>query len=133
MLFIWFSYATIFYCFWCGSSYGDIPLFLLTAISGCGIILIISVIISRLFEVNEESKIKKAVLWIGQNTIGIFLLHKPTYQDIILKGLNSLGFVEPKLIVAIVGAIIVLPICVLLILLVDKFLPQSLGKKAIQK
>ena len=42
---------------------------------------------------NEESKIKKAVLWIGQNTIGIFLLHKPMYQDVILKGLNSLGFV----------------------------------------
>lgn len=112
----------------CGSDYGNIFLFLLNAISGCAFILTLSVIISITLFKDNSNKIKDAVLWIGQNTIGIFLIHKPFFKDVVIMLFNKLGFSEYNFLVALVAATITLPIVCLFVKVINIYIPELFGK-----
>lgn len=101
--------------------------FLLSALSGIGIILTISIILSKLWK-DKESRIKDITLWIGKNTIGIFLLHKPLLQQVFIANFEKLGYSSNNLWVAVLGSVITLPICCLIIMIIDKYIPQLFGK-----
>lgn len=112
----------------CAGDYGNIFDFLLNSLSGCSFILTLSCIISRWWDKTENSKIKDVVLWVGQNTIGIFLLHKPLLRDVIIATFNRLGYFESSFLVALIGAIITLPITCLLVYIINKYIPELFGK-----
>lgn len=112
----------------CAAEYGTPYVFFLNAISGCMIILTLSALIAKYFTVNPDSKLRNITLWIGRNTIGIFLLHKPFLQEIVVPLFNSLNIVEPEVVVSIIASAIVLPICCLGVKGIEKVLPQVFGK-----
>lgn len=101
--------------------------FLVMGYSGCGMILTLSRIISNCWK-DKESKIKTFVLWVGRSTIGIYLLHKPFLQEVVVPFLIKMGFVEDALITAIVGAIISFIYCCILIKIIERYIPQLFGK-----
>lgn len=113
----------------CGAQYGDIALLLLNSLSGCGIVITISVIISKYLLVDSESRIRKLMLWIGRNTIGIYLIHKPLLQEVVVSFLVGLGYSTNSFGVAIFAAIIVFPACLLIVYIINKYLPSLFGKR----
>ena len=118
----------IFYVNLYSGVYGPPHLFFLNAFSGIGAVLSISVILAKIWEKRKESKAKKVVLWIGKHTIEIFLLHKPLLQQVILKIFAACGVPLPGLLPSICGAVITLPLCCLLILGIERIIPQVFGK-----
>lgn len=113
----------------CKSAYGNIPLLLLISLSGCGIVITISVLLSKSWKVNPDSKVKDIVLWIGQNTIGIYLIHKPFMQQVIVPIFTNMGYSTNSFLVAILSVTITLPISCLIVFIINKYLPQLFGKR----
>lgn len=113
----------------CGSEYGNILLMLLNSFSGCGIIITISIILSKFVLFDSESKIKRVMIWIGRNTIGIFLVHKPFLQEVVVSTLINLGYSTYSFPVALIASIIVFPISIGIVYVIDKYLPSLFGKK----
>ena len=112
----------------CSGEFHNVAWFLLEGFSGSGMILMLSVMLSILFVGHEDSKVRHAMLWIGKNTIGIFLLHKPLLQEVIVKGAVALGLPMPNVWVAAGCSAVTLVICCLAILVIDKYIPQLFGK-----
>ncbi len=101
--------------------------FFANALSGIGIILTISIILAKYWE-TRDTKIESAILWIGKNTMGIFLLHKPMLQQVFIALFEKIGFSSMNCLVAIAGSLFTLPICCGLIIIIDKYIPQLFGK-----
>lgn len=120
----------IFLVLMCGSQYGNIPLLLLISLSGCGLIITLSDIISKYVLVNPESKIKKAMLWIGKNTIGIYLLHKPFLQEVVVSILTNMGYSTFSFPVAVIASLITLPVSIILVYIINKYVPSLFGRKS---
>ena len=114
----------------CGSEYGNIALMLLNSFSGCGIIITISIILSKYVLLDSESKIRRAMLWIGKNTIGIYLIHKPFLQEIVVSTLTNFGCSLYSFPVALVAATITFPISIGIVYVINKYLPSLFGRKA---
>ena len=112
----------------CKADYGNVWLFLLQGFSGSGMILFLSTVISKLWAGREDLKVRKATLWIGKNTIGIYLLHKPFLQEIAVKGAAALGLPMPNVFTAVLCSIVTLPVCCLAIMVIDRYIPQLFGK-----
>lgn len=112
----------------CKGDYGNVWLFLAEGFSGSGMILFLSTVISKLWTGHESSKLRRGTLWIGKNTIGIFLLHKPFLQEIAVKGAVKLGLPMPNVFVAIGCSIVTLAVCCLAIKVIDRYIPQLFGK-----
>ena len=103
--------------------------FFLCAFSGIAIVLSLSAMLYRLFEAHRDSRFRRATLWIGGNTIGIYLLHKPMIQSVILPFLNAhFGLSSDHCLPCVLAAAISLPVCCLLILLINRYVPQLFGK-----
>lgn len=117
----------------CNGTYGNIPLLLLNSLSGCGIIITISVIISKCLSFNEQNKIKDAMLWIGKNTIGIYLIHKPLLQQVVVSVLTSLGYSTFSFLTALVASIVTFPISIGIVYLINRYVPSLFGIKVMNK
>ena len=112
----------------CGGDYGNILIFLLEAISGSAFILTLSAIIENLSDKFGDNIIKKTTLWVGQNTIGIFLLHKPFLRDVVIMLFNKVGLYESSFLVALLGAAITMPIICFIVYVINKYIPELFGK-----
>lgn len=112
----------------CGGDYGNIFYFLLNALSGCAFILTLSCIIANIWEKTKDNKIRNFVIWLGQNTIGIFLLHKPFLRDVVIKLFNNFGLYESSFYVALIGALITLPIICIAVYIINKYIPELFGR-----
>lgn len=109
--------------------YGNPILFIINAFSGCGIIISFSVILTKLWEKHSKSKVRKFTIWLGQNTIGVFLLHFPIVHELIGPTLVScLGMNVANLWTALLAALITLIICCPIVLAVNRYLPVLFGK-----
>lgn len=108
--------------------YGSPLLFFPNALSGCGAVISLSVLTAKYCEKHPESRVRAGLLWIGRNTLGIYLLHKPLLQQVFLPLLGRIGFTKPDVLAAVCGAAITLPVCCLLIRLIDRYIPQLFGK-----
>ena len=105
------------------SSHGHILLFPLTAIAGCALILLIA----------GMTRTQKTIVWLGQNTIilmclnGIFYhyINPPTAKWVIANLHNSAISIFG---VGLVMTVVSLAICMPLIYLFNKIVPQLVGK-----
>lgn len=120
--------SNIYLVLMCAGDYGNIFDFLLNAINGSIFILTISAIITSTFKSDDNNIIKKFLLWVGQNTIGIFLLHKPFLRDVVIMLFNKIGLYESSFLVALCGALITFPITCLFVYIINKYIPQLFGK-----
>ena len=112
----------------CGSQYGNIALFLLNAISGVAVIFSISALITKKWNIDETNPFKNIILWIGKNTIGIFLIHKPLLQEIIVPIFTNLGMSTFDVKMAFLAMLIDLPLSCLIVHIINKYTPRLFGR-----
>ena len=82
---IYFNNPSVGYVLMANAIYGNAGVFLLGALGGTVILLSFSICIDCTLER------KNALIWIGQNTMGIFLVHKP-FVELFRKFMGGLGF-----------------------------------------
>ena len=111
----------------CAGKYGNILYFLLEAFSACSMVLLLSIVHTVLFVKRRDSRIRHFILWVGRNTKGILLLHKPFLQEIVVKHAVAFGLPMPNLFVAIACAAVTLPVCCVGIIVIKRFFPQLFG------
>jgi len=68
----------------CKAQYGTGLWPFVRAITGGFAILALSVIIRKLSKYIDNAKVVQVIMYIGQYTLGIFILHKPFLQDSVL-------------------------------------------------
>lgn len=112
----------------CGSQYGNPLLFLFNALLGVIVIFSLSALITKKWEFSNETPLKNAILWVGRNTIGIFLVHKPFLQEIVVPIFTNMGYSTNSLGVAIICMLIDFPISCLLVYIINKYTPGLFGK-----
>jgi fucose 4-O-acetylase-like acetyltransferase len=71
---------------------------------------------------------KRTLLFIGQNTIGIYLLHKNFLQEVVIGSFSSMGWTEPQALVAFVSAIITLTFAYFGVKVINRYIPQLIGR-----
>lgn len=110
------------------NNYGSIPFMFINAFSGSAVIIFLSIILyqcsgweSRLFN-------KDILLFIGQNTIGIYLLHKNFMQEVVMALFTKWGWTEPQALVAFVSATITLIIACVAVKIINRYVPQLMGR-----
>ncbi len=113
-------------CFYNGN-YGNLFRMFRNAISGCGFVFVLSVLIAKIGKRVPESKVYNGILWFGQNTVGIFFLHVPFIRQFSMPLLSYIGISTAPWMDALIGTCITVPICVLLTILIKRFLPQLFG------
>lgn len=110
------------------NNYGSIPFMFINAFSGSAVIIFLSIILyqcsgweSRLFN-------KDILLFIGQNTIGIYLLHKNFMQEVVMALFTKWGWTEPQALVAFVSATITLIVACVAVKIINRYVPQLMGR-----
>jgi fucose 4-O-acetylase-like acetyltransferase len=113
----------------CKGDYGNLAWFICNSISGSMIVVSLSMLISRISRESAHPFHTDAITYIGQHTMGIYLLHKPFLQQvtmpILLRICNNPDWFLPM---AIIGSFITLGISILFCMVIERFIPQLLGQ-----
>ncbi|MCQ2604767.1 MAG: acyltransferase family protein [Spirochaetia bacterium] len=106
---------------------GNLFWFFYLALTGSAVLISFSMLIAKPF--NEKSKPKwyNGIIWIGRNTLGILVLHKPLLPEVIVPALIKIGMDEASIITSITGSLITLLYTVIGIILIRKYIPVLLG------
>lgn len=110
----------------CAGSYGNRIWFFLNAFSGSLIVLAFSMILIRIAHEGPAPFSLKAVNFIGLRTMGIFLLHKPFLQEVLMPIFSQIP--GPALIGAILASIVALAVSLLFCVIIELYVPQALGQ-----
>ena len=111
----------------CGSEYGNLFWFLLNSAAGTMAVLSLSMLLLRLAREGARPFSTAAVSYIGQHTLGIFLLHKNMLQMLILPWIRG-WIAGPELLTAFLGSCAALACSMLLCALIERYVPQLLGQ-----
>lgn len=116
-------------CLMCKASYGSVFWFMYNSVFGSMTVLSLSMLLSRLSRESAHPFSISAVTYTGRQTMGIYLLHKPFLQQVILPFLSKvMGSACPFLAVAVIGTCLALLFSIALCFVVEKFIPQLLGQ-----
>ncbi len=102
--------------------YGNYAMFLLNAVAGSLIVILFSAMVSRL-HFN-----KKFLFYIGQNTLGIFIVHKPLVELGRLLAAR-MGMNYNNIMLALTITIISMICACIIIKIISNFAPELLGKE----
>ncbi len=111
----------------CGSVYGNIFWFLMNSVSGTVLVLGVSML---LFRISREGTWPFSTTWItyvGQHTLGIFLLHKNLQLDLIIPWIHT-WLAGPQLLVACIATCMSFASALLLCAIIERYVPQMLGQ-----
>jgi fucose 4-O-acetylase-like acetyltransferase len=113
----------------CKSDYGNQWWFLYNSVFGSLTVLTVSMLLSRLSRESARPFKIGAVTYIGRQTMGIYLLHKPFLQQIILPALSgSFPGNFPFFVIALIGSVLAMLFSIAMCYIVGKFIPQLLGR-----
>lgn len=110
------------------NGYGSIPFMFLNAFSGTAAIIFLSIILYRCSGWESRLFNKDILLFIGQNTIGIYLLHKNFMQEVVMALFTKWGWTEPQALVAFVSATITLIVACVAVKIINRYVPQLMGR-----
>lgn len=109
----------------CGSQYGNLFWFFLNSASGTMAVLITSMLLVRI--ARELLSIRLGFIsFIGMHTMGIFLLHKPVLQEVLMPFFSS-WIPGPQLVVALVASLAALALSMGLCVVIEHYIPELLG------
>ena len=113
----------------CKSSYGNLLWFLYNSVFGSITVLALSMLLSRLSRESARPFRIDAVTYIGQQTMGIYLLHKPFLQQILIPSLTNLMPAGcPFFATAFLASCLALAFSAVMCFVIGKFVPQLLGR-----
>lgn len=112
----------------CKAQYGTGLWPFVRAITGGFVILTLSMIIRKLSKYFDNAKVVHVITFIGQYTLGIFILHKPFLQDVVLPWMNSwfggvLSFQLIRFFSAVIAMAATLPVCNIIL----HYVPELIG------
>jgi len=108
--------------------HNTLPTMFLNAFSGSFLIIILSIIMYRSSAWHSPIFNKNILLFIGQNTIGIYLLHKNFMQEVVMGSFSRWGWTEPQVLVAFVSALITLVVACVGVKIINRYIPQLIGR-----
>ncbi len=111
----------------CGSVYGNIFWFLMNSVSGTVLVLGVSMLLFRISREGTRPFSTSGITYVGQHTLGIFLLHKNLQLDLIIPWIHT-WLAGPQLLVACIATCISFAAALLLCAIIEKFVPQLLGQ-----
>ncbi len=111
----------------CRNDYGNLFFFMLNSLSGSAMVLGVSMLIFRASREGKRPFSTNAITYMGQHTMGIYLLHKNLQLDLIIPWINT-WLQEPQLLVACIATCISLIAALLLCAVIEKYVPQLLGQ-----
>lgn len=111
----------------CRNDYGNLLWFMLNSISGSCLILGISMLIFRVSREGKRPFSTKAITYIGQHTMGIYLLHKNFQLELVIPWINT-RLEGPQLLNACIATCISLTVALLLCAVIERYVPQLLGQ-----
>lgn len=109
----------------CAGDYGNIFWFLLNSVSGTMVVMLFSMLLIRIAREGWHPFSVSAITFIGQNTLGIFLLHKNLLQGLIAPWVQT--FIQGSAAIIISG-IIALIVSMSLCIPIKYYIPQLLGQ-----
>ncbi len=112
----------------CKSDYGPALYFFLCAFAGIGAIMAFSVFLTILFKDRPDTKARQFMLWAGENTIGIYFLHKPFLQQVIMPAIASLGAALPNAWWALLGSVCSFAVSSLACYIINRYVPSLFGR-----
>lgn len=112
----------------CASMYGSPIPALILALLGSSVTIFASCILKRLADEWVTRLSLGTLRYIGQHTMGIFLLHKPMMQQVFIPGLSQLlGSACPEALVRFIGACVALVAALWLCRLIEHYIPELVG------
>lgn len=114
-------------CLMCKSVYGNIFWFMVNSISGSAFVMGISMLLFRISREGARPFSTASITYVGQHTLGIFLLHKNFQLDLVIPWIHT-WLEEPQLLVACIATCISFIFALLLCAVIEKFVPQLLGQ-----
>ena len=114
-------------CLMCGSNYGNIFWFMLNAVSGSALVIGVSMLLFRISRESARHFSTAAITYVGQHTLGIFLLHKNFQLDLVIPWIHT-WLEGPQLLVACIATLLSFLFSLLLCAVIEKFVPQLLGQ-----
>lgn len=112
----------------CNSSYGNPVFALILLFSGSLIYILISITLKRLSDEWITDFKLTAITYIGQHTLGIFILHKPVMQQVFIPLLQKIsGLWFPESAIRFVSACLALVFSLWLCKLVEYYIPELVG------
>ena len=111
----------------CGAQYGNLVWFFVNSAAGAFAVLTGSMLLIRIAREGSRPFSLGIVSFIGMNTMGIFLLHKPMLQELLMPFFTNL-IPAPQLVVAIVASLIALAVSMVLCVVIERYIPELLGQ-----
>ena len=108
-------------------SYGDPAYAMAFAVLGGFAVLLVSMLLKRAADEWLYDVDLKPMIYLGQHTMGVFLLHKPMLQNIFLPAFHSLLPTGPDLLVRLLAAVVSLVLSFWLCRLVEYYIPELVG------
>lgn len=113
----------------CKGTYGSLLWFVLNSASGSLAVLVLSMLICRASRESLFPFHTSVFTSVGVRTMGIYLLHKPFLQQILIPGLSKIfGASCPFLLTAFLASVLALLFSLALCCIIEKFIPQLLGQ-----
>ncbi len=109
------------------ANYGVVALFIADALEGIMALCIVAKYFDKLFRGNF---IGRWLLFVGQNTMCIFLLHKPILQ--LVCEFIQIDSAILRQLVSVALSVLVLIFCAIIAFLVRKFIPEIVGEKRLK-
>ena len=111
----------------CKNDYGNLFWFMINAFSGSTVVLGVSMLIFRISREGKRPFSTNAITYMGQHTMGIYLLHKNLQLDLIIPWIHT-WLEGPQLLVACIATCISLAAALLLCAVIERYVPQLLGQ-----
>ena len=118
---------SLYLCLMCNADYGNVFWFLLNSVTGSLLVMSACMLLVRMAREGFRPFSTSVITYIGQRTLGIFLLHKNMLQELILPWIRS-WMHAPQLVTALLGSCIALVASMLLCMLIERYVPQLLGQ-----
>lgn len=109
-------------------NYGNLFWFFWNAIAGCLMTLSLSSLIAKIGPEAFGGRIRRFLVWLGRNTIGVYLLHLPIIRFGIAPALDKLGLPRMSVYGAFIDAVISLTICCALMWVIERYVPVLFGR-----
>ena len=110
----------------CAAGYGNVFWFMLNSASGTMVVMLLSMLLIRVAREGWHTFSVNIISFIGQNTLGIFLLHKNLLQGLILPWVQS--FITGNAAAVIIASILALIASMALCIPIKYYIPQLLGQ-----
>ena len=111
----------------CRGYYGNPLIALVLAVLGSFAVMLLSMLLKRMVDEWFPALNLKAMIYLGQHTMGVFLLHKPLLQDILMPAFRSLLPNGPDILVRLPATLIALVVSTCLCRLIEYYIPELVG------